>query len=165
MIDRTRARPDHTDPDRGAVTVETAVIMPALVLLLAVLLAAAAAGMTAVRYEEAARASARAAARGENTAVVERTAREIAGESASVVVGAAAGRVTVAVSGPAPGILGQWSGWRLDADASAAVESIAVAPSDDGPGGAGERGQEGGENGAGGNGPATDRDGAGHGGP
>ena len=39
MIDRSRARPDHTDPDRGAVTVETAVIMPALVLLLAVLLA------------------------------------------------------------------------------------------------------------------------------
>ncbi|MBZ4346384.1 hypothetical protein LAN15_24950, partial [Mycobacterium tuberculosis] len=70
MIDRSRARPDHTDPDRGAVTVETAVIMPALVLLLAVLLAAAAAGMTTVRYEEAARASARAAARGENTAVV-----------------------------------------------------------------------------------------------
>ena len=29
MIDRSRARPDHTDPDRGAVTVETAVIMPA----------------------------------------------------------------------------------------------------------------------------------------
>lgn len=103
MIDRSRARPDHTDPDRGAVTVETAVIMPALVLLLAVLLAAAAAGMTTVRYEEAARASARAAARGENTAVVERTAREIAGESANVVVGGAAGRVTVAVSGPAPG--------------------------------------------------------------
>ncbi|WP_423446522.1 TadE family type IV pilus minor pilin [Kocuria sp. KSNUG] len=165
MIDRTRARPDHTDPDRGAVTVETAVIMPALVLLLAVLLAAAAAGMTTVRYEEAARASARAAARGENTAVVERTAREIAGESASVDVGAAAGRVTVAVSGPAPGILGQWSDWRLDANASAAVERGAGAPSDDGQGGAGERELEGATNHAGGTGPTTDKDGAGDGGP
>ena len=48
---------------------ETAVIMPALVLLLAVMLAAAAAGMTLVRFEEAARASARAAARGETVAV------------------------------------------------------------------------------------------------
>ena len=97
--------------------------------------------------------------------MVERTAREIAGESASVVVGAAAGRVTVAVSGPAPGILGQWSSWRLDADASAAVESTAGAPSDDGAGGAGERGQESGENGPGGNEPAADQDGAGDGGP
>lgn len=165
MIDRSRARPDHTDPDRGAVTVETAVIMPALVLLLAVLLAAAAAGMTTVRYEEAARASARAAARGENTAVVERTAREIAGESANVVVGGAAGRVTVAVSGPAPGILGQWSNWRLDANASAAVESGAGARSNDGQGGAEELKQKGGTKEPGGNEPATDQDGAGDGGP
>ncbi|MFL0421988.1 MULTISPECIES: TadE family type IV pilus minor pilin [Kocuria] len=165
MIDRSRARPDHTDPDRGAVTVETAVIMPALVLLLAVLLAAAAAGMTTVRYEEAARASARAAARGENTAVVERTAREIAGESANVVVGGAAGRVTVAVSGPAPGILGQWSNWRLDANASAAVESGAGARSNDGQREAEELKQKGATNGSGGNEPATDQDGAGDGGP
>ena len=165
MIDRSRARPDHTDPDRGAVTVETAVIMPALVLLLAVLLAAAAAGMTTVRYEEAARASARAAARGENTAVVERTAREIAGESANVVVGGAAGRVTVAVGGPAPGILGQWSNWRLDANASAAVESGAGARSNDGQREAEELKQKGATNGSGGNEPATDQDGAGDGGP
>ncbi|RKQ37050.1 TadE family type IV pilus minor pilin [Kocuria tytonis] len=141
------------ESDRGAVTVETAVIMPALVLLLAVLLAAAAAGMTTVRFEEAARASARAAARGENTAVVERTAREIAGDGASVVVGAAAGRVTVAVSGPAPGILGRWSDWRLDADASAAVESP--------PGGPGGSGGSGGSDSGG-----TDTgSGAGHAGP
>ena len=165
MIDRSRARPDHTDPDRGAVTVETAVIMPALVLLLAVLLAASAAGMTTVRYEEAARASARAAARGENTAVVERTAREIAGESANVVVGGAAGRVTVAVSGPAPGILGQWSTWRLDANASAAVESGAGARSNDGQREAEELKQKGGTKEPGGNEPATDQDGAGDGGP
>ncbi|WP_240625029.1 TadE family type IV pilus minor pilin [Kocuria tytonicola] len=128
-------------------TVETAVIMPALVLLLAVLLAAAAAGMTTLRFEEAARASARAAARGESSAVVESTAREIAGDTASVAVGAAADRVTVTISGPAPGILGRWSTWRLDAHASAAVESPAGAPSDGGSGGSGRRGT-GGEGGA-----------------
>lgn len=82
------------DPDHGAVTVETAVVMPALILLLAVLLAA-----------------------------VEHTAREIAGDAASVQVYAAANRVTVAVSGPAPGVLGQWSDWRLHADATAAVDA------------------------------------------
>ncbi|RLY94295.1 hypothetical protein EAE32_03585 [Kocuria tytonicola] len=141
------ARSSRSDPDRGAVTVETAVIMPALVLLLAVLLATAAAGMTTLRFEEAARASARAAARGESSAVVESTAREIAGDTASVAVGAAADRVTVTISGPAPGILGRWSTWRLDAHASAAVESPAGAPSDGGSGGSGRRGT-GGEGGA-----------------
>ena len=126
---RVKAPPKHTPehppghPDTGAVTVETAVIMPGLVLLLAVLLAAAAAGMTTVRYEEAARASARAAARGETSEGVERTAREIAGDTAVVQVSAAGNRVTVAVSGPAPGILGKWSDWRLHANGSAAVDS------------------------------------------
>ena len=135
MRERTTAAAGDQEPDRGAVTVETAVVMPALVLLLAVLLAAAAAGMTTVRFEEAARASARAAARGESTAVVERTAHEIAGEDAAVAVGAGPGRVLVTVSGPAPGVLGQWSSWRLDARASAAVETPAGAPVDPGRGG------------------------------
>ena len=133
-------RPSRPDPDRGAVTVETAVVMPALVLLLAVLLAAAAAGMTTLRFEEAARASARAAARGESSAVVEGAAREIAGDTASVAVGAAADRVTVTISGPAPGVLGRWSTWRLGARASAAVESTAGVPSDGGSGGSGRHG-------------------------
>ncbi|RUP84475.1 pilus assembly protein TadE [Kocuria sp. HSID17590] len=103
-------------------TVETAVIMPALILLLAVLLAAAAAGATTVRYEEAARASARAAARGEDAVVVERAAHDVAGDDAAVRVSAAEDRVTVSVSGPAPGVLGQWSSWRLSAEATAAVD-------------------------------------------
>lgn len=104
--------------DRGAVTVETAVIMPALVLLLAVMLAAAAAGMTLVRFEEAARASARAAARGETVAIAQERAREIAGDDSTVTVTADSDRVNVTVSGPAPGILGQWSSWTLQADST-----------------------------------------------
>ncbi|WP_260849414.1 TadE family type IV pilus minor pilin [Kocuria marina] len=123
--DAPPGQPEHPPPhpDAGAVTVETAVMMPGLVLLLAVLLAAAAAGMTTVRYEEAARASARAAARGETAEVVERTAREIAGDTAVVRVSVADDRVTVAVNGPAPGILGTWSDWRLQATGSAAVDT------------------------------------------
>ena len=101
---------------------ETAVIMPALVLLLAVMLAAAAAGMTLVRFEEAARASARAAARGETMAVAQERAREIAGEDSAVTVAAGSDRVTVTVSGPAPGILGTWSNWTLQTDAMAMTE-------------------------------------------
>lgn len=112
----------HDPRDRGAVTVETAVIMPALVLLLAVMLAAAAAGMTVVRFEEAARASARAAARGETVAAAQERAREIAGDDSTVTVAAGSDRVNVTVSGPAPGILGQWSDWTLSADAMAVTE-------------------------------------------
>ena len=101
---------------------ETAVIMPALVLLLAVMLAAAAAGMTLVRFEEAARASARAAARGETVAVAQDRAREIAGDDSTVTVATGSDRVNVTVSGPAPGVLGQWSDWTLQADAMAVTE-------------------------------------------
>lgn len=114
--------PRPRDGERGAVTAETAVIMPALVLLLAVVLAAAAAGMTVIRFEEAARASARAAARGETAVVVRQRALEIAGENTSVQLAGGSDRVTVTVSGPAPGVLGQWGGWQLHADATAVTE-------------------------------------------
>lgn len=110
------------DAERGAVTAETAVIMPALVLLLAVVLAAAAAGMTVIRFEEAARASARAAARGETAAVAQQRAHEIAGENVSVRIAGDTERMTVTVSGSAPGILGQWTGWQLHANATAVTE-------------------------------------------
>ncbi|GAA1773815.1 TadE family type IV pilus minor pilin [Kocuria aegyptia] len=104
-------------------------LLPALVLLLAVLLASAAAGMTLIRYEEAARASARAAARGESAAVIRSTALHVAGEDAAVRLGGDAGTatVTVTVTGPAPGILGTWGGWELRADASAETEGAGAA--------------------------------------
>ena len=101
---------------------ETAVVMPALVLLLAVMLAAAAAGLTLGRFEDAARVSARAAARGETVAVAQERARESAGEESTVTVAAGSDRVNVTVSGPAPGILGQWSDWTLHAEAMAVTE-------------------------------------------
>ncbi|KUG62258.1 MULTISPECIES: TadE family type IV pilus minor pilin [Kocuria] len=121
----SRSRP--AVPDRGAVTAETAVLLPAIVLLLAVLLAAAAAGMTLIRYEEAARASARAAARGESAAVVRATALRVAGEDAAVRLGGSAGTATVTVTGPAPGVLGTWGGWELRADAAAETEGAGAA--------------------------------------
>lgn len=108
--------------ERGAVTAETAVIMPALVVLLAVLLAAAAAGMTMIRFEEAARATARAAARGETVAVARQRGHDVAGPDASVTIAGRDDRVDVIVSGPAPGILGQWSDWTLSTRATAITE-------------------------------------------
>ncbi|MFF0943916.1 TadE family type IV pilus minor pilin [Kocuria sp. CPCC 205300] len=124
---RPRPVPCSAPPDRGAVTAETAVLLPALVLLLAVLLAAAAAGMTLIRYEEAARASARAAARGESPAVVRSTALSVAGQDAAVHLAAGAGTSTITVTGPAPGVLGDWGGWELRAEASAETEGARAA--------------------------------------
>lgn len=125
--DRARPSPRPAPHDAGAVTAETAVLLPALVLLLAVLLAASAAGMTLIRYEEAARASARAAARGESAAVVRSAALRVAGQDASVRLAGSSGTTTVTVSGPAPGVLGAWGGWELHAEASARTERAATA--------------------------------------
>ncbi|MUN62185.1 pilus assembly protein TadE [Kocuria sediminis] len=124
---RPRPSPHTACPDRGAVTAETAVLLPALVLLLAVLLAAAAAGMTLIRYEEAARASARAAARGESSATVRSTAQSVAGQDAAVHLEAGTGTATVVVAGPAPGILGTWGGWELRAEATSETEGARTA--------------------------------------
>lgn len=122
--DLRRAAPPAAHDD-GAVTAETAVLLPALVLLLAVLLAAAAAGTTLIRYEEAARASARAAARGEPSAVVRSAAERVAGQDAAVRLAEGPGTATVTVTGPAPGILGTWGGWELRAEATAYTEGAA----------------------------------------
>ena len=69
-------------PERGAVTAELAVAMPALVLLLAGLLTGAAAGITQLRLEEAAGAAARQVMRGEGGEAGETVAR-LAGQRAA----------------------------------------------------------------------------------
>lgn len=125
--DPARPSPCPSPPDQGAVTAETAVLLPALVMLLAVLLAASAAGMALIRYEDAARASARAAARGEGTAVVRATALRVAGKEASVRLAGTPATTTITVTGPAPGVLGAWGGWELRAEASADTERAATA--------------------------------------
>ncbi|BAS10806.1 hypothetical protein AHiyo4_42280 [Arthrobacter sp. Hiyo4] len=68
-------------------TAEFAVALPAVLLLLALLLAGASAGVTQLRLEEAARAGARALARGEDAAAVQGIVRTLAGTSATASVG------------------------------------------------------------------------------
>jgi len=95
--------------ERGAVTAEIAVVLPALVVLLALLLGTAHVGTVQLRIEEAARAGARAAMRGESAAAVEETVQRLAGANASTRVGASAGWTTVEVraevDGPLVGLL------------------------------------------------------------
>lgn len=84
--------------DRASATAETAVALPALVLVLAVCLWALGLVSTALRCAEAARAAARAAARGEPLAEVTATARRVAGDRATVLTSADGDLLTVRVS-------------------------------------------------------------------
>jgi hypothetical protein len=103
--------------DRGSVTAELAIGLPAVVLLLVALLTVASAAIAQTRCTDAARAGARAAALGEADGEVTTTARRLAGADATVAVSRADEWVTFAVSSP----LGpaSWGGSPLQARATA----------------------------------------------
>jgi hypothetical protein len=111
---------------RGAVTAEFAVALPAVLLLLAMLLAGVAAGVTQLRLEEAARAGARALARGESAAAVEGIVRTLAGASATTAVAADGEWLSVTVVDKAGGPLGSTVPWTLSAKASARSETASA---------------------------------------
>ncbi|THJ68410.1 hypothetical protein E8P82_00365 [Arthrobacter echini] len=108
---------------RGAVTAEVAVVLPALVVLLALVLGTAHFGTAQLRIEEAARAGAREAMRGESAASVRGTAQRLAGSDASVEIAAGAGWTTVKVSVEVEGPMVGLFGIELDASASGKKES------------------------------------------
>ncbi|WP_456788883.1 TadE family type IV pilus minor pilin [Cellulomonas sp. P5_C5] len=108
--------------DRGSVTAELAVGLPAVVLLLVALLTVASSAIAQTRCTDAARAGARAAALGEPDAAVTATARRLAGEDASVAVTRGGQWVTVEVSSAV--VSGSWgtAGLRARATAVSRVE-------------------------------------------
>ena len=108
---------------RGAVTAEFAVTLPAVLLLLAMLLTGASAGITQLRLEEGARAGARALARGDDTAAVERIVQTMSGGSAAPAVSAEGGWITVTVTDRVGGPLGLSIPWLLTARASTRSET------------------------------------------
>lgn len=121
---RGRSRRDvFTERNHGAVTAEFAVTLPAVLLLLALLLAGSAAGITQLRLEEAARAGARALARGDGHAVVDGIVRRLAGDGASAAVSEDGEWINVTVSARVVGPLGSLIPWRLSATASARGEA------------------------------------------
>jgi hypothetical protein len=83
--------------ERGSITAEVAVVLPALVVLLGLLLGMAHVGVLQLRIEEAARAGAREVMRGEGSASVEQTVRRLAGSEASAQVVSGSGWTTVEV--------------------------------------------------------------------
>ena len=119
-------------PALGAVTAEFAVALPAVVLLLGLLLAGSAAGLTQLRLEEAARAGARALARGEDAAAVGGIVRQLAGDSALAAVASDGVWISVTVSGTVSGAVGPLVPWTLTAKAWARSEAP-DAPAPDAP--------------------------------
>lgn len=113
--------------DRGAVTAELAVALPAVVLVLAALLVVVLAGVSQIRVVDAARAGARAASAGESDGRVHEIVTRLAGSSASAAVGGDGSWVTVTVR---TSVVGGWFSGPLavTATATARVESSAGAP-------------------------------------
>lgn len=97
--------------------------LPAVLLLVALLFAGSAAGITQLRLEEAARACARALARGDGRSAVDGIVRRLAGDAAVAVVSEDGEWIEVAVSAPVAGPLGSLIPWRLSATASARGEA------------------------------------------
>ena len=84
--------------ERGSVTAELALVLPAVVVVLLVCLTLGAASLGQLRCADAARAAARSAAIGEPASVVVDVARELAGPDADVTVSHSGQWVEVAVS-------------------------------------------------------------------
>ncbi|MEV6207437.1 TadE family type IV pilus minor pilin [Kitasatospora sp. NPDC051914] len=106
-------------------TAETAVALPAMVVLAAMLVWAVLATAGEVRCVDAARVGARAAARGDTDAEALARAAAPPGARVEVAQGTETVRVTVEVPLPAPGKLGAAVAVRLRASAVAAREDVA----------------------------------------
>ncbi|MHA7261763.1 TadE family type IV pilus minor pilin [Arthrobacter sp. TMN-37] len=105
-------------PERGAVTAELAVALPALVLLLGAFLGAASIGVVQLRLEEAARAGAREVVRGEAAGSVAATVRSLAGPGADVELAGDGRWTSVTVSSKVHGPFLDLMEVRLSATAS-----------------------------------------------
>ena len=121
-IDPVAASCAESTRQRGAITAELAVVLPVVLLLLGVLAFSVQLGLTQLRFDDAARAAARQAARGEAVLDAVRAAQLVAGPAAQVSVLSEAGFSVVSVSGTVAGPVGSWLGVQLEAKAVAKAE-------------------------------------------
>ena len=113
------AHPRH-QRQRGSVTAELALCLPAVVLVLLLVVTLGAASVTQLRCTDAARAGARAAALGHSTAQIHQIVADRAGSDVQVQIEPSGAQVRVGVSRP---LLSQWWGtWHISAEFSAVVE-------------------------------------------
>lgn len=121
--DRRRRQRGREGFEHGSVTAEVAVVLPALVLLAGLLLGIGHVGVLQLRIDEAARAGAREAVRGESSASVQQTVRRLAGEGAVASIESRGGWTTVHVRAEVVGPLVDLMDIDLIASASGREET------------------------------------------
>lgn len=105
MIGTSRARPERDPADRGMVTVETAICLGGVLVVLALVLAGLSALLGQLQCTDAAREAARLVARGE-TAQAKQVAARIAPSGSTITITVTGDTVAVLVTGqPAGGVL------------------------------------------------------------
>ena len=111
--------------DEGAVTAETAMALPMIAVFTVSMTWLVCLGITQVRAQDAARETARAAARADGSGGAVALGRRVAPEGSTIRVRRAGGTVVVSVSSPVAGpagLLGRWASFRVRAEAVAAEE-------------------------------------------
>jgi hypothetical protein len=124
-VDRGQASGEECRPESGAVTAETAVALPLLAVFAVSMAWLVSAGITQVRALDAARETARAAARSEGTGPAVALGRRVAPSGSSISLHRGGGTVVVTVSSPVKGpagLFGSWASFRVRAEAVSAEE-------------------------------------------
>ncbi len=109
----------------GAVTAETAMALPMLALFTVSMAWLVGVGLTQVRAIDAARETARAAARAETPGTAQSLGRQVAPPGSQIRIEQREDTVVVSVSSPVRGpawLFGAWAGFRVEAEAVAARE-------------------------------------------
>ncbi len=111
--------------ESGAVTAETAMALPLIAVFALSMAWLVTIGITEVRALDAARETARAAARSDGAGQATSLGRRVAADGSRISVqrsgGAVVARVSSPVNGPA-GLFGRWASFRVSAEAVAAEE-------------------------------------------
>lgn len=111
--------------DSGAVTAEAAVVLPLIAIFALSMAWLVSIGITDVRAIDAARETARAAARSDSNGEATSLGRRVAPDGSRISIsrsdGAVVARVSSPVNGPA-GLFGRWAGFHVSAEATAAEE-------------------------------------------
>jgi Flp pilus assembly protein TadG len=111
--------------ESGAVTAETAVVLPLIAVFAVSMAWLVSVGITHVRAVDAARETARAAARSESTRGAVALGNRVAPSGSRISVGRDEGTVVVTVSSPVngpAGLFGRWASFWVEAEAVAARE-------------------------------------------
>jgi hypothetical protein len=112
-------------PETGAVTAETAVALPLIAIFTVSMAWLVTVGITQVRALDAARETARAAARSDGAGEAVALGRRVAPPGSNISVSHGSGAVVVTVSSPVDGpagLFGRWAGFTVHAEAVAAQE-------------------------------------------